>query len=120
MTTFAQTKNTNDLVIENGDIKLAFDKEAYAIIIGDCIRTLKGELQLDVEAGIPYMETVFTSQSLISKWKASVRRAIMNFPFVDGISYFEASVESDGPNKRVVFSMKIMTDKGIIEVTNGK
>lgn len=120
MHTVLQTKQTNDIVIENGDIKLAFDKEAYAIIIADCIRTLKGEIQLNVELGIPYMETVFTSQSLISKWKASVRRAVMNFPFVDGISYFEASVESDGPNKKVVFSMKVMTDKGIVEVANGK
>lgn len=120
MNTLSQSPSTNDIVIENGDIKLAFDKEAYAIIIADCIRTLKGEIQLDVELGIPYMETVFTSQSLISKWKASVRRAVMNFPFVDGISYFEASVESDGPDKRVVFSMKVMTDKGIIEVTDGK
>lgn len=120
MNTISQSPSTHDIVIEDRDIKLAFDKEAYAIIIGDCIRTLKGEIQLNVELGIPYMETVFTSQSLISKWKASVRRAVMNFPFVDGISYFEASVESDGPDRKVVFSMKVMTDKGIIEVTDGK
>lgn len=119
MHTFAQTSGTNDIVIENGDIKLAHGKEAYAIIIGDAMRTLKGELQLDVEAGIPYLETVFASPNFVTKWKAAVRRKLLSLPFVDGIVSFDAHVEGLSPNVVLKYTMRVSTNEGVVEVVNG-
>lgn len=115
----SQSEGTNDFVLvgrDKKDIQMSFDKEAYAIIIADCIRTLKGELQLDVEAGIPYIETVFTSPSLLTKWKAAVRRKVLSLPFVESIVAFDAKVIGDMNDSKVTFSMTVTTDNGITEV----
>ena len=37
------------------DIRTVDGVEAYAVVIGDAIRTVRGELQLDTERGVPYL-----------------------------------------------------------------
>jgi len=119
MFTLAQTKDTHDIVIDaDGLLSLSYDKEAYANIIADCVRTLRGELQLDVEAGIPYMETVFESIANLTQWKAAVRRKVNSLPFVSSIISFDADVIGDGASKKVVFTMNVYTDEGTVEVQN--
>ena len=121
MTTFSQNPATNDIethaVTIGGVTKhyLSFDtgKQAYADIIGDTIRTVSGELQLDVNRGVPYFETVFKSANGIDIWKNDVRKRVLEFPFVKSIDSFDVSYA----NRKLEYTMRLTTDAGDVTVT---
>ena len=121
MTTFSQNPETNDIethaVTVGGVTKhyLSFNdgKQAYADIIGDAIRTVRGELQLDTERGVPYFETVFKSVNGIDIWKNDVRKRVLKFPFVKSIDSFDVSYA----NKKLEYTMRLTTDTGDVTVT---
>ena len=121
MTTFAQNPETNDIethaVTVGGVTKryLSFNngKQAFADIIGDAIRTVSGELQLDVNRGVPYFETVFKSVNGIDIWKNDVRKRVLEFPFVKSIDSFDVSYA----NRRLEYTMRLTTDAGDVTVT---
>ena len=121
MTTFSQNPATNDIethaVTIGGVTKhyLSFDtgKQAYADIIGDTIRTVSGELQLDVNRGVPYFETVFKSANGIDIWKNDVRKRVLEFPFVKSIDSFDVSYA----NRKLEYTMHLTTDAGDVTVT---
>ena len=121
MTTFAQNPETNDIethaVTVSGVTKryLSFNngKQAYADIIGDTIRTVSGELQLDVNRGVPYFETVFKSVNGIDIWKNDVRKRVLEFPFVKSIDSFDVSYA----NRKLEYTMRLTTDAGDVTVT---
>ena len=120
MTTFAQNPETNDIethsVTVGGVTKryLSFNtgKQAYADIIGDTIRTVSGELQLDVNRGVPYFETVFKSVNGIDIWKNDVRKRILSLSFVKSIDSFDVSYL----NWRLEYKMTLTTDDGVVTV----
>ena len=121
MTTFSQNPATNDIethaVTVGGVTKryLSFNngKQAYADIIGDTIRTVSGELQLDVNRGVPYFETVFKSVNGIDIWKNEVRKRVLEFPFVKSIDSFDVSYA----NRKLEYTMRLTTDAGDVTVT---
>ena len=121
MTTFSQNPATNDIethaVTSGGATKryLSFNtgKQAYADIIGDAIRTVRGELQLDTERGVPYFETVFKSVNGIDIWKNDVRKRVLEFPFVKSIDSFDVSYA----NRKLEYTMRLTTDAGDVTVT---
>ena len=121
MTTFSQNPETNDIethaVTVGGVTKryLSFNtgKQAYADIIGDTIRTVSGELQLDVNRGVPYFETVFKSVNGIDIWKNDVRKRVLEFPFVKSIDSFDVSYA----NRKLEYTMRLTTDAGDVTVT---
>ena len=124
MTTFAQTSPGNDitthLVTKDGVTKrhLSFNtgKQAYADIIGDTIRTVCGELQLDVNRGVPYFETVFKSVNGIDIWKNDVRKIVNGLYFVKSIVSFDVSWNPI--SRKLNYEMVVETDDG--EVTVGQ
>ena len=121
MTTFSQNPATNDIethaVTVGGVTKryLSFNngKQAYADIIGDAIRTVRGELQLDTERGVPYFETVFKSVNGIDIWKNDVRKRVLEFQFVKSIDSFDVSYA----NRKLEYTMRLTTDAGDVTVT---
>ena len=121
MTTFSQNPATNDIethaVTSGGVTKryLSFNngKQAYADIIGDTIRTVSGELQLDVNRGVPYFETVFKSVNGIDIWKNDVGERVLEFPFVKSIDSFDVSYA----NRKLEYTMRLTTDAGDVTVT---
>ena len=121
MTTFSQNPETNDIethsVTVGGATKryLSFNtgKKAYADIIGDTVRTVSGELQLDVNRGVPYFETVFKSVNGIDIWKNDVRKRVLGFPFVKSIDSFDVSYA----NRKLEYAMRLTTDAGNVTVT---
>ena len=121
MTTFSQNPETNDIethaVTVGGVTKryLSFNngKQAYADIIGDAIRTVRGELQLDTGRCVPYFETVFKSVNGIDIWKNDVRKRVLEFPFVKSIDSFDVSYA----NRKLEYTMHLTTDAGDVTVT---
>lgn len=124
MTTFSQNPATNDIethaVTVGGVTKryLSFNtgKQAYSNIIGDTVRTVCGELQLDVNRGVPYFETVFKSVNGIDIWKNDVRKIVNGLSFVKSIVSFDVSW--DTVSRKLNYEMVVETDDG--EVTVGQ
>ena len=96
MKSFRQTAETHDIYLDPDSDVFAFamadDKNAYAYIIGDAIRTVKGEIQLDTELGIPYFATVFDRSDKLNIWKHFVNKKILAYDFVTGITKFDAEI----------------------------
>ena len=119
MLTFSQNRQTNDIetvVGTNGKKHISFstDKESFANIIGDTIRTVCGELQLDVNRGVPYFETVFKSVNGIDIWKNDVRKIVNGLSFVKSIVSFDVSW--DPLNRKLNYEMVVETDEGKVTV----
>ena len=114
MKTFAKDSDSNVIVdLVTHDIRTVDGVEAYAVIIGDAIRTVRGELQLDTERGVPYFETVFKSVNGIDIWKNDVRKRVLEFPFVKSIDSFDVSYA----NRKLEYTMRLTTDAGDVTVT---
>ena len=117
MKTFAKDSSGNVIVdLVTHDIKTVDGVEAYAIIIGDTIRTVRGELQLDTDRGVPYFETVFKSVNGIDIWKNDVRKIVNGLSFVKSIVSFDVSW--DPVSRKLNYEMVVETDEG--EVTVGQ
>lgn len=110
--------DSNDIYLVNGDIALVTDKSAREQIIAAAIRTRRGELQLDLDRGIPYFETVFKSPSKdnLDIWEASVRDTITEFDFVSSIKNFTYEIDYERNILRYHATI-VTTDEDIIELT---
>ena len=119
MLTFSQNRQTNDIETvagTNGKKHISFStgKESIANIIGDTVRTVCGELQLDVNRGVPYFETVFKSVNGIDIWKNDVRKIVNGLSFVKSIVSFDVSW--DPLNRKLNYEMVVETDEGKVTV----
>lgn len=112
MTTLKQIGSTEDIFFENGDLALAHGKEAYGIIISDAIRTLLGEIQLNIEEGIDYFGTVFENINGIPMWRSAVRKKILSYPFVKSIG----EIRSEIVDHTLKYSIDIYTDEGEVSI----
>lgn len=114
MKTFAKDSDGSVIVDSvTHDIRTVDGVGAYAVVIGDAIRTVRGELQLDTDRGVPYFETVFKSVNGIDIWKNDVRKRVLEFPFVKSIDSFDVSYA----NRRLEYTMRLTTDAGDVTVT---
>ena len=118
MKAFRQKNGNNDIFLnEDADcmeIATAIDKNAYAYIIGDAIRTVKGEIQLNTEAGIPYFATVFDRSDKLNIWKHYVKKRILALDFVTGISQFDAEIIGD--DRMLKYDMIVNTIDGEVNI----
>lgn len=116
MKTLAVTKSFNDLYMDSKTNSLAIHtgKEAYADIINAAIRTIRGEMQLNIEGGIPYMETVFDNPSRVVIWKTEVEEKIESFDFVNAITDFTYDIDYD--NHTLHYKATIETIDGEVTI----
>lgn len=112
MTSIAQNSN-HDIYTVDGLIAVASGKDAQAHIIADAIRTLEGELQLDVESGIPYERTIWTSRANVSIWEHFVRQKVLSFPFVQEIISLDINL---GTEHQLHYTLTVCTDNDTITV----
>lgn len=112
MKTFAQDSHNDIRIGSDGQFATVDGLDAYSSVIADVVRTIRGELQLDTERGVPYFETVFKAVNGIDIWKNDVRKRILEFQFVKSIDSFEASYE----NKKLEYTLHISTDAGVVTV----
>ena len=113
MKTFSQDSHNDIRIGSDGQFVTVDGLDAYSSVIADVVRTIRGELQLDTERGVPYFETVFKSVNGIDIWKNDVRKRILEFPFVKSIDSFEASYV----NRKLEYTLHISTDAGDVTVT---
>jgi len=118
MKTLRQTddgaEHTYDISLDSsGDFAFSEGVRAYANIIADTVRTLEGEMQLNVDRGIPYQRTIWTSVSELGIWEIYVRDAVNNLPFVIAIDNMDVIVDG----KHLSYTLLVRTDEGAVEVS---
>ena len=97
----------------SGDLAFSDGKAAYGSIIEDVVRTLEGEMQLDVDYGVPYQRTIWRSISELAIWEIYVRRLVTDLEFVRDIESLYTEV--DGTH--LSYTMTVNTDAGAVEVS---
>jgi hypothetical protein len=107
----------NDIFLDdNGNFVFAEGVDAYATILADAVRTLIGELQLNVEAGIPWLETVFNSPNEIPLWKHNVSKTVLSYPFARSVT--SIATEIIPGSKIMKYTITVVTDLGNVEVSS--
>ena len=113
MKTFAQDSHNDIRIGSDGQFTTVNGLDAYSAVIANVVRTVRGELQLDTERGVPYFETVFKSVNGIDIWKNDVHKRILELLFVKSIDSFEASYA----NRKLEYTLHISTDAGTVTIS---
>lgn len=86
----------NDLYLDgNGQIATVQDTEATAQIVDARVKTLRGEMQLNVGRGIPYFATIMQSKRFLPYWEGEMRSVILQCPGVRDILSFRYSTSGE-------------------------
>jgi len=113
--TIATDPATNDIMLDGvNNIATKQDAAALANIVLNRAQTATGELQYDVNAGIPYFTTVFASPPDVQMFGAFVRADAAAVPGVTAVRAF--AMERD--RETLVFRMELSTIFGDL-VVNG-
>ena len=106
----------NDIWFENGGFAMCSGKEAYAQTIEAVILTVYGEIQVDIEYGIPYFSSIWTSSRAQNRWAIAVRSAVNELSFVESIDDFTYSLD---PKTHIFnYSLTVTTTEGTTVVVN--
>ena len=110
--TLARDENCDLFVDANGDIALAVGMEAYAQIVNAKMRTVLGELPMDVNGGLPYFQTIFKDSSMVDVFEAEAIKMLEGIDFVSSVESFTCEVRGDV----LYYTAEIVTDKGAMTV----
>jgi len=100
----------NDIYLVDGQFAFVSDYEAKAQTLESVIKTVRGEMQLNNKFGVPYFSTVFQDNFHLEMWATAVRSIVASLGFIDSISEFK--YEYDFANKRLTFSLTVVTNDG--------
>lgn len=111
MITFATDPNTNDLFLDGyHNIATRTDVEAVLNVVANGVRTLQGEIQLDITIGVPYFETIFHTQSPdVSVWEGYMIQEAEKVQGVIRVNEMRSKIE----NNILSYEMEILTEYGI-------
>lgn len=105
--------SNNDIYLDgNNNIAMKKDINAIADIILNKVRTNLGELQFNIDLGIPYFTTIFTSTPNFDLWQKFVEDSALSLDNVTEIVDFNKTIQ----NNTLTYSMTINTNLGVITV----
>ena len=110
--TLARDENCDLYVGTDGQLAIVDGKEAYAQIINAKMRTTLGEMQLAMQKGVPYFETVFADPSMVPVWQESVIQMLESLAFVIEVSSFICETKGN----MLEYTSEIKTDKGMVTI----
>lgn len=88
--------HVNDISVNaRGNIAMSEDGAAVKEIVDALVKTHRGELQLAMNAGIPYETTVFAHKKYLPIWESDVREAVLSCEGVESIESFEYEIVDD-------------------------
>ena len=108
------TKYENGVQVMRSVFDISSGKECHKDIIEAAILTLLGEIQLDTNKGIPYIETVFDRTKSVGAWQDAMRKTINAFPFVNAITKFDFTIDYD--RKKLTYDLVISTTDGNVNI----
>lgn len=105
--------SNNDIYLDgNNNIAMKKDINAIADIVLNKVRTNLGELQFNIDLGIPYFTTIFTSTPNFDLWQKFVEDSALSLDNVTEIVDFNKTIQ----NNTLTYSMTINTNLGVITV----
>lgn len=105
--------SNNDIYLDgNNNIAMKKDINAIADIVLNKVRTNLGELQFNIDLGIPYFTTIFTSTPNFDLWQKFVEDSTLSLNNVTEIVDFNKTIQ----NNTLTYSMTINTNLGVITV----
>lgn len=105
--------SNNDIYLDgNNNIAMKEDINAIADIVLNKVRTNLGELQFNIDLGIPYFTTIFTSTPNFDLWQKFVEDSALSLDNVTEIVDFNKTIQ----NNTLTYSMTINTNLGVITV----
>ena len=105
----------NDIVLSDGeknrDIVCVFGRPAVINVCEACINTNRGEIQLAITRGVPYLRGTLggIGQDAISDWASFAQATIMDVPGVTGIRSFSYDIVGVGGRRALSYTAKIET-----------
>ena len=108
--TFLTTETENDLFLnEVGNIATSENLDSIINRVKNKLRTIKGELQLNTPAGIPYFETILSRQSPdVTVWEGYLMQAAKE---VEGVISINSIISKIADNM-LSYKMEIITEYG--------
>lgn len=100
---------THDLVLQNGDLVVATDIAQHAKIR---LGFFEGEWFLDLEAGLPYFQSLFVKNPNLGEIEGLFRAAILETPGITAINFFELSFDTE--TRRLVIRWSAQSLQGTI------
>lgn len=85
MKCFALNEN-NDLFIEDGKLRIYEDKEAIAQTAVNVVCTVKGEVVLNQNRGIPYFEILFNNRPNTALFKYYALNLLKQIPGINSVT----------------------------------
>ena len=110
--TLARDENCDLFVDASGNLAIATGMDAYVQIVNAKMRTVLGELPMDVNGGLPYFQTVFADPSTIDVFEAEAVKMLEAIEFVESVKSFTCEVKGDV----LYYTAEIITDKGALTV----
>ncbi len=112
MKCFALNEN-NDLFIENGNFKIFSDIEALAQIAMNIVQTIKEEIFLHPERGIPYFKVLFNNRPKVQLLINSINLALKEIKEIKNVSDIKVFYDKD--KNLLKYSLDLDTIYGRVE-----
>lgn len=102
----------NDLVLDASgkNVLMVSDMTALLNVVSNVARTMRFELQYNLNKGIPYMQTIFQDATKVALWASYMQEAILAVDKVKGISYFD--IKYDPSKSLLSYTAGILTEYG--------
>lgn len=110
-------QHLNDIFVDDAhNLAMLQDKPACAQVITNALRTQMGELQYDLQKGIPYFETIFARRTNVKLWQAYMMEEIERIDHVVNVETFDITYSD---NSTILhYESRINTDFGDL-IING-
>lgn len=102
----------NDWVFENNNLLIVEGKDFVAQNLGQRLRTLLGECELDTELGVPYIEDIFGKRRQQSVIENILKDVILTTPGVISLDRFDLSF--DESTRALTADFSVTSDDGDI------
>lgn len=108
--------SNNDLIIENGQIKLVDKAAEVAQHVRTRLQLFLGECFFDVNTGIPYFQSILTKPVNLDNIESILKQTILETDDVLRLETFEMQF-SDTEERKLVVNSNVETVYGIINVS---
>lgn len=90
----AGTDGYGDLLIENGDLQLIDGIGAITQATVQRMRTLQGEVFLDLQLGVPYFQSLLGQRDGLIAFEQALQGAILGTPGVTALTYWKTDLNA--------------------------
>lgn len=105
----------NDIFVENGSFRTTSDGAEVAQHVRTRLQFFEGEWFLDLSAGIPWIQDIFTRPANLVRAETLIKNEITTTPGVLRLIEFE--VNFDNASRRMFITGSAQTDFGTIDLS---